>query len=235
MTATTPQLPSDCLEDIFEYLRNDRSSLFSCLLVNRLWCRLVIHLIWSDPFAINSNKTSLPNIIQTYISCLPDTSKQLIVGKFSNLEEGELEGNKESNEKVVDRDFMKLNFQQPLFIYPKYLQNLDLENFSKALRIWHERYDKSFNETIPNFTISKLLIDFIFEKCSSLTKLNIHIWDKWDIPLNEMNFNLLFDRENGRNALFNLKHLKFTFLAKGKSDGLTDSHQIILKLFLLLI
>src|ERR1051325_3609992 len=118
------QLTPDCLEDIFEYLRNDQSSLFSCSLVNRLWCRLVIHLIWRDPFSMNLRPKSFSSIIQTYISCLPDTSKQQI-SKINNTED-----QSESNS----------TFQQPLFFYIKYLQNLDLENFSKVLRIWHKSH-----------------------------------------------------------------------------------------------
>ncbi|CAG8460343.1 3941_t:CDS:1 [Funneliformis caledonium] len=220
----SPQLTPDCLEDVFDYLRNDRSSLFSCLLVNRLWCRLVIHLIWSDPFAIDSSDTSLSNIIQTYISCLPDTSRQLIVNKIRNTEE-------KTDETSNDDDSTQLNFQQPLFIYPEYLQNLDLKNFNDALRVWHKEHDKSFDESIPDFTISKVLVDFIFEKCSSISQLNVHLWDKWNIPLFEMNFDLLFNRKNERNVFFNLKDFKFTFLAKERSEGLPKSHQIIVNLF----
>ncbi|RIA98387.1 hypothetical protein C1645_812802 [Glomus cerebriforme] len=209
----SPRLTPDCLEDIFEYLRDDRSSLLSCLLVNRLWCRLVIHLIWRDPFfAMDSNENSLSSIIQTYISCLPDTSKQ-IISKISNTDENV---------------FIQ---QKPLFIYLKYLQVLDFENLSNALRIWHKKYDKSYDVSIPIFTIPKLIIDFIFKECSILTKLNIYIWDKWSIPLTEMNFDSLFNRKNGENVLINLKYFKLTFLAKAKSEGLQDSHQIIINLF----
>ncbi|KAF0559582.1 f-box domain-containing protein [Gigaspora margarita] len=42
-------LPNECLYDIFNKLRTDRKSLFSCLLVNRLWCRIIIPILWSEP------------------------------------------------------------------------------------------------------------------------------------------------------------------------------------------
>ncbi|CAI2169183.1 6163_t:CDS:2 [Funneliformis geosporum] len=153
------------------------------------------------------------------------TSKQLIINKISNTEE------KTDEKEANDDDSTLLNFQQPLFIYPEYLQNLDLKNFNDALRVWHKKHDKSFDDSIPDFTISKVLVDFIFEKCSSISQLNVHIWDKWNIPLSEMNFDLLFKRKNERNVLFNLKDFKFTFLAKERSEGLPDSHQIIVNLF----
>src|SRR5436305_9561084 len=40
------QLPADCLNDIFEYLEEDRATLRSCLLVNRLWCEVSVRILW---------------------------------------------------------------------------------------------------------------------------------------------------------------------------------------------
>ncbi|PKY24679.1 hypothetical protein RhiirB3_439328 [Rhizophagus irregularis] len=37
--------------EIVQYFRNDFSTLHSCILVNRLWCRLAIPLLWEDPFS----------------------------------------------------------------------------------------------------------------------------------------------------------------------------------------
>jgi hypothetical protein len=37
--------------EIIKYFRNDFSTLHSCILVNRLWCRLAIPLLWEDPFS----------------------------------------------------------------------------------------------------------------------------------------------------------------------------------------
>ncbi|RGB28865.1 hypothetical protein C1646_767305 [Rhizophagus diaphanus] len=42
--------------EIIQYLRNDISTLYSCILVNRLWCRLTIPLLWEDPFSIKGSK-----------------------------------------------------------------------------------------------------------------------------------------------------------------------------------
>jgi hypothetical protein len=39
--------------EIIKYFRNDLSTLHSCILVNRLWCRLTIPLLWEDPFSNN--------------------------------------------------------------------------------------------------------------------------------------------------------------------------------------
>ncbi|PKC66428.1 hypothetical protein RhiirA1_419332, partial [Rhizophagus irregularis] len=37
---------------VLKYLQNNYSTLHSCILVNRLWCRLVIPLLWENPFSI---------------------------------------------------------------------------------------------------------------------------------------------------------------------------------------
>jgi hypothetical protein len=38
--------------EIIQYFRNDFSTLHSCILVNRLWCRMAIPLLWEDPFSL---------------------------------------------------------------------------------------------------------------------------------------------------------------------------------------
>ncbi|RIA98069.1 hypothetical protein C1645_813314 [Glomus cerebriforme] len=66
------QLPTDCLNDIFEYLENDMATLFSCLLVNRHWCKASVRIFWRgvDNYA-NLN-------FYTLIACLPNESKEIL-------------------------------------------------------------------------------------------------------------------------------------------------------------
>jgi hypothetical protein len=65
------QLPADCLNEIFEYL-DEKSSLYSCLLVNRLWCKISVRFFWRD---MENYSTSNFN---TIISCLPNESKEIL-------------------------------------------------------------------------------------------------------------------------------------------------------------
>ena len=60
------QLPADCLNEIFRRL-NDRRSLHSCLLVNRLWCQVSVQILWKTFLNFN-----------TLIACLPDESKEIL-------------------------------------------------------------------------------------------------------------------------------------------------------------
>src|SRR3954465_10436768 len=47
---------SELLSEIIQYFRSDILTLHSCILVNRLWCRLAIPLLWENPFSIISRR-----------------------------------------------------------------------------------------------------------------------------------------------------------------------------------
>ncbi|PKK62689.1 hypothetical protein RhiirC2_789992 [Rhizophagus irregularis] len=66
------KLPADCLFEIFEFLANDKESLYSCLLVNKLWSTISVRILWRD--STNYNFQTL----KTLIKCLPNKSKEII-------------------------------------------------------------------------------------------------------------------------------------------------------------
>src|SRR6266536_1606925 len=61
------QLTADCLYEIFEYLEDDGNTLYSCLLVNRLWCEVSVRFLWRTIRNYN-----------TLIACLPNESKEIL-------------------------------------------------------------------------------------------------------------------------------------------------------------
>ncbi|GBB98783.1 hypothetical protein RclHR1_03320009 [Rhizophagus clarus] len=71
------KLFADCLKEIFEYLENDKVSLYSCLLVNRLWCEVSVRILWRDVFGENIQKYN-SSCYDTLISCLPNESKEIL-------------------------------------------------------------------------------------------------------------------------------------------------------------
>src|SRR3954451_9834654 len=73
-----PKLNKDILFLLFEELREDSKSLFSCLMVNRLWCETVIPVLWRNPWNYDINyyhNTSLYYVITFY---LPDDIKEFL-------------------------------------------------------------------------------------------------------------------------------------------------------------
>src|SRR6266511_936500 len=79
------QLPTDCLNEIIEYLEEDEISLRSCLLVNRLWCKIAVRILWRNVWNIHYRINFMPHrahvplsILSTLIACLPNESKDLL-------------------------------------------------------------------------------------------------------------------------------------------------------------
>src|SRR3954469_2321622 len=73
----------ELLNEIIQYFRNDHSTLHSCVLVNRLWCRLAIPLLWEDPFSITTENY---HFIEIYLHEDDKTKTKLIKYGFnSNL------------------------------------------------------------------------------------------------------------------------------------------------------
>ncbi|CAG8503233.1 1485_t:CDS:2 [Cetraspora pellucida] len=109
-------LTSDCIADILYQLKNDRATLYSCLLTNRLFCRLVVPLLWSRPFEhIISGKKAATSIIHSYLSCLTLDERQMLSKKLKHW-------------------FPPL--PTPLFDYPKYLRAFDSRNFRQTVQKW---------------------------------------------------------------------------------------------------
>ncbi|CAI2170774.1 5569_t:CDS:1 [Funneliformis geosporum] len=77
------QLSADCLNDIFEYLENDKETLNSCLLVNRLWCEVSVRILWRNiwefwDYVSHSTNQRSRQIIKTLVACLPNESRTLL-------------------------------------------------------------------------------------------------------------------------------------------------------------
>jgi hypothetical protein len=71
MIINSPLMIPECLARIFEYLRGERTSLHSSLLVNRSWCRIVVPILWSEPFKLLKDKADA-SLLRTYFSCIED-------------------------------------------------------------------------------------------------------------------------------------------------------------------
>jgi hypothetical protein len=79
------KLNVDCLILIFNELRADNSSLYSCLLVNKEWYHLVIPILWRDFLYFSKYKKSIKKFSNIILSCLPTSSKQLLFNNYIKL------------------------------------------------------------------------------------------------------------------------------------------------------
>jgi len=72
------KLPIDCLNDIFEHLEEDKISLHSCLLVNHISWRNIWNFQHHTFYLCQPHKPSPSTILNTFIACLPNESKDLL-------------------------------------------------------------------------------------------------------------------------------------------------------------
>ncbi|PKB97404.1 hypothetical protein RhiirA5_433212 [Rhizophagus irregularis] len=126
-----PYLIDDCVYDILQYLQNDGTTLFNCLLVNRFWCKTTIPLLYTNPFVIISKKKYM--IISTIILCF---NKEEILQLKNQLGINQINNNNNN----IDYEEHK-----PLFEYLKYLEDY---NHSKI---------KSFIIMFINYNLVEIL------------------------------------------------------------------------------
>ncbi|RIA87117.1 hypothetical protein C1645_828274 [Glomus cerebriforme] len=116
-----PELTSRILQN----LHNDYSSLYSCALVNRFWCRLAIPILWSDPFSSIFNKNKQLHFIDIYLSSLNEDDKITLMKLGLGHKRIEL-----------------LSSIKPLFNYPNLIKVLDTYKVETTIKLWSSLYLK---------------------------------------------------------------------------------------------
>ncbi|PKK68111.1 hypothetical protein RhiirC2_782688 [Rhizophagus irregularis] len=68
-----------CLILIFDILQDDKESLYSCLLVNKKWCNIVVPILWKKhTWCSDMNFRSEKKLFNVLLSFLPISSKKLL-------------------------------------------------------------------------------------------------------------------------------------------------------------
>ncbi|KAG9284612.1 hypothetical protein G9A89_004654 [Geosiphon pyriformis] len=113
-TTTVGPLALDCLDEIFQNLLDDKATLFSCALVNRAWCRLVIPTLWSSPINPGHLRLAIP-VISILLASLPEEEKLTLIG--------------------VGFPF-PATLTQPVFKYAEFIKELHSDGVELAVRAW---------------------------------------------------------------------------------------------------
>ncbi|CAB4382303.1 unnamed protein product [Rhizophagus irregularis] len=152
MTCQLSDLPTECLQEIIEHLENNISTLHSCLLVNRLWCKISVRMLWKDVWGYNYQQRSLrvtTSILSTLIACLPNESKEKLY----------------KNEIFI----LSPNLKSPLFNYAEFCKVLSI---GSLFGIVHNVLKKEPSDR------SRLVIDEIIkmfvDQITSLKKLSYY-------------------------------------------------------------
>src|ERR1700722_11199315 len=72
------ELNKDILFLIFEELQEDSKSLFSCLMVNRLWCETVVPILWRNPWRYDINYSNKIYLFVISTCYLPNNIKEIL-------------------------------------------------------------------------------------------------------------------------------------------------------------
>ncbi|RIA86691.1 hypothetical protein C1645_828919 [Glomus cerebriforme] len=105
------ELP-ELLNEIIHYFYNDFSTLYSCILINRICCRLAIPLLWEDPFSI---PTENYHFIRIYLYNLNDDDKTKLI------------------EYGINNDLIPSN---TLFNYPSFIKSLNTWKIIYFIEKW---------------------------------------------------------------------------------------------------
>ncbi|POG66676.1 hypothetical protein GLOIN_2v1780322 [Rhizophagus irregularis DAOM 181602=DAOM 197198] len=149
------ELNIDCLNLIFNELRKDKETLYSCLLVNKRWCLLVVPILWEKHtrYIYHEAEKKFHNII---LSSLSSSSKQFlgdnrIIIKFfkaKKLKDGKVGICKELG-KVLGRKGNTINY---LSLYSiNIIPLMSLVNLKTLLIYNFELYDSDSIEDLENF------------------------------------------------------------------------------------
>jgi hypothetical protein len=157
-------LTEDCIREILDYLSEDKKSLYSCLLTNRLFCRLIIPILWRDPW-ININLESVNLREQIYWNSIGKTISKCFSQEIKQFP-------------ILWKNHKQIHLLQqlPLFDYIFYIQVISAEIINNLTR---NIFEDNNNNNNNNEQIEKRFWSFFMKRCLKIKSL--------DMP----NFNLL--------------------------------------------
>ncbi|EXX58382.1 uncharacterized protein OCT59_000480 [Rhizophagus irregularis] len=181
--------------EIIQYFRNDFSTLHSCILVNRLWCRLTIPLLWENPFSLQNSKNY--RYIELYLYNLNDDDKTQL------------------NEYGINNNLLPSN---TLFNYPSFIQHLDTRKISDSIERWAAavRTSSTIQDQLFIYSVQKnlylkykkliykLLLQIIIENEVNMHTINVKVFTDEDREYFNVTFALVSQNPN---FVCNIKNL----------------------------
>ncbi|CAB5182285.1 unnamed protein product [Rhizophagus irregularis] len=168
---------------IIQYFQNDFSTLYSCILVNRLWCRLAIPLLWEDPFSIPAKNC---RFIEIY-----------------------LYNSSEDDRAKINRFGINIIPSNTLFNYPSFIKRFNTHKFFKSIKQWLYTVIKE-RSFFSSFYLTELII-LILIKIFVQNEIDLHTLEidtaKTDVQIRYFKpaFNLILQNPNLNQNIKTLK------------------------------
>ncbi|CAJ0864855.1 15328_t:CDS:2 [Entrophospora sp. SA101] len=181
------ELPADCLGEIVCHFQGDVTTLYSCILVNRLWCENAVRLLWRDPFRkINESITTSNDkvaLIETYVRCLDLEDKRKLCLKNNYLFDILL--------KKQGHDVQQKQQPPPTFNYIEFLRHLSIDGLYNSVCSWiyYKRSiirQLSFTEKDIISLCCLLHKKFMFDALSIDLNLNSNHWPSYFGRVNKL-------------------------------------------------
>ncbi|GBC04712.1 hypothetical protein RclHR1_05820004 [Rhizophagus clarus] len=191
MTYSKINLP-ELINEIIQYFKNDFSTLHSCILVNRLWCRMAIPLLWEDPF---SNPSKNNRFLEIYLYDL----------------------NEEDKTKLTEYGINNNIFPTiTLFNYPSFIKSLNTYEIGHSIEKWvasirnvkiSPLHTSPTYDQFLNFTrlIYEILFKIFIENGTNLNTFEVEIITFSDHGYLNVIFELILKNPN---FVSNIKNLK---------------------------
>ncbi|PKC75805.1 hypothetical protein RhiirA1_407170 [Rhizophagus irregularis] len=125
-------LAPELLGQIFSHLEYDLNTLYSCLLVSRIWCKSTVPLLYKQPFHLCPTYNH-KKLINLYLPWLSKESLTLLG----------------LHKKIIER--------KSIFKYPYYIRHLNFfEVYEASWTLWHDEYSNNNDDLEDNFNKFKL-------------------------------------------------------------------------------
>ncbi|RIA84460.1 hypothetical protein C1645_832240 [Glomus cerebriforme] len=158
--------PPEIIRLFVLYLKDDKESLHSCLLVSRDWCREAVYLLWRRPFYLlyTCDNTNLSVPLQ---STNPKLTNDCDCSEAQKSEVANLLMNTYYSinyyDEMVKEGIIDTKSRNTLFNYFEFLNELDLHELSSAIRDWINYWENSDNKIrLLNLLNSKFNLNSIY-------------------------------------------------------------------------
>ncbi|GBC47931.1 uncharacterized protein OCT59_000434 [Rhizophagus irregularis] len=205
----------ELINEVIKYFRHDYKTLHSCILVNRLWCRLAIPLLWEDPFSIKLPKNY--RFIEIYLNNNLNEEDKTKLNEYGiNYNKLLLPSNTSNNSLFNYPNFIKcLNTWKIIFSIEQWI--LTIINVKAGLQSTNyflkNMYPNNFDQKLNSSRlIYKLLFKIFIENEVKLHTFEVIVVRDIDHDCFNDAFNLILQNQD---FIFNIKNLKLQRIANG--------------------
>ncbi|PKC12467.1 hypothetical protein RhiirA5_411787 [Rhizophagus irregularis] len=155
---------SEILQEIFNHLADTfpyngtydlhaYSNLYSCILVNRHWCRNAIITLWRQPFHPCLNNGQM--VVNIYLSFLDEKEQKFLLSRGINY---------------LPSHCISKNY---LFDYPSYFKHLHQQNFYFSVENWCQNNLKK-RQNDSSYLLMNSLLKLFYKKSGQLNRFKLY-------------------------------------------------------------